>query len=100
MVKNPLIPDTDGDTYSDKAEIENGTDPLNKDDYPELDEPKSDKNKKHQINRYTIFIIVGIIIIIVLIIFEILINEKYRKKNKSQSDEINNLTIKNKSDKN
>jgi hypothetical protein len=76
---NPLNPDTDSDGYNDGLEVENGTDPLNEDDYPKLDEPKPDKDKTIQNNYYFIYIISGISIITILIIFGILINKKYKK---------------------
>jgi parallel beta-helix repeat protein len=77
---DPLKVDSDYDGFNDGFEVYNGTDPLNKDDHPELDEPKPDKNKTTDMENYFIYIISGISIIIILIIFGILINMKYGKR--------------------
>jgi parallel beta-helix repeat protein len=81
---NPFAYDTDGDAFSDKVEINNCTNPLDNEDYPEMDITELTK-KKPQNKRYMIFVFVGIVIIIFLIIFSIILNKKYMNLSDNQN---------------
>jgi hypothetical protein len=76
---NPINRDTDGDGFYDGFEVDNGTNPLDENDYPEEDKPKSDENDTSQNDKYLIYIIFGVFIVIFLIIFGLFMNKKYRK---------------------
>ncbi len=73
---NAANPDTDGDTYNDGAEIENGTNPLDNEDYPiEEDKDKEkdfEKSNREFMNSILFYSIVTIIIIVFLLIFAII----------------------------
>jgi hypothetical protein len=81
---NPFSFDTDGDAFSDRIEIEMDTDPLNREDFPEIDDPNL--NEKNNNNEYIFFIIIGIIIIIILIIIGFQINKRLKKKENEEDN--------------
>jgi len=58
---DPHIADTDGDTWNDGDEVEQGTDPLDPDDYPKT--PDGYPNTPNVVSSYPLFLIASVLLI-------------------------------------
>jgi hypothetical protein len=76
---NPYNPDSDGDGYNDGFEIKNGSNPLDKNDFPLIKKEKS-KNNKPEDSLYRIYYIsIGLVTVIFLLILAFHLKNKYKK---------------------